>query len=98
MRGEVELVVMKGDETCPDVLACGIYVANTVHIISVVAEIVKCTPTKKKVYSKIEKKTVEITFRFLNVIHMYNFLMVSVDVADQLCMKYIPYHWMHNRK
>ena len=67
------MAVMKGDETCLDMLACGIYVINTVHIISIVAEIVKCTPTKKKFYSKIEKKTVEMTFHCLNVIHVYNF-------------------------
>ena len=29
---------------------------------------------------------------------MYNFVMVSVDVADPVWMQYITDHWMHNRK
>ena len=78
---------MKGDETCPDVILCGLYDKKTVHIISTVVENFKWTPIKKKLYSKIEKKTVDITFHSLNVIHIYNFGMESVNVVDQLRMK-----------
>ena len=35
-----------------------------------------------------------MAFNRLNVIYMYNFGMGSADVADQLCIKYIPDHWM----
>ena len=89
---------MKGDATCPDVLACSIYDTKSVHIISSVAENVKWTPIKKKIYSKIEKKTVDMTFHCLNVIHMYNLGMGSVEVVDKLHMQYIPDHFMSNRK
>ena len=89
---------MKGDTKFPDVLACSIYDTNTVHIISTVAENFKWTPIKKKVYYKIEKNTVDMTFHRLNIIYMYNFGMGSVDVADQPRMQYRPYHWMSNRK
>ena len=89
---------MKGDTTCPDVLVCSIYATNIVHIISTVDYNVKWTPIKKKCYSKIEKKTVDIKFHRLNIIHMYNFGMVSVNVAYQLLMQYRPDHWMRNRK
>ena len=89
---------MKGDATCPDVLACSIYDTKSVHIISSVAENVKWTPIKKKIYSKIEKKTVDMTFHCLNVIHMYNLGMGSVEVVDQLHMQYIPDNFMSNRK
>ena len=68
------------------------------QIISNVADNVKWTPTKKKIYSKIEKKTVDMKFHRLNVIHMCNFGMESVDVADQLRMEYRPDRWMRNRK
>ena len=38
---EVKVVVMKGDATSPDVLACSLYDTNPVHIISTVADNVK---------------------------------------------------------
>ena len=64
---------MKGEATFPDFLACIIYYTKLVHIISTVAGNVKWTPTKNKFYSKIDKKTVDMKFYRLNVIHMYNF-------------------------
>ena len=73
MRGEVKVAVMKGDATFPDFLACSIYYTKLVHIISTVAGNVNWTPTKNKFYSKIDKKTVDMRFHRLNVIHMYNF-------------------------
>ena len=54
MRGEVKVVVMKGEAKYPDVLACSIYDTNPVYIILTVAENVNWTPIKKKIYSKIE--------------------------------------------
>ena len=33
VRGAVKVAVMKGDATCPDVLACSLYDTNPVHII-----------------------------------------------------------------
>ena len=70
VRVEVKVAVMKGDATYPDVIACGIYDTNTVHIISTVDYNSKWIPIKNKVYSKIEKKTLDMTFHCLNVIHM----------------------------
>ena len=67
------MTVMKGDATFTDVLTCSLYDTNPVQIISTVADNSKCNPIKKKVYSKIEKKTVDIKFHRLNVIHDYNF-------------------------
>ena len=61
---------MKGDTTFTYVLACSICDTNPVHIISTVVEIFKWTPIKKKFYSKIEKKTVNITFHSFNAMHM----------------------------
>ena len=61
---------MKGDATCLDVLVRSIYDTNPVHIISTVAGNIKWNPIKKKVYIKIDKKTVEMKFHRLNVIHM----------------------------
>ena len=46
VRGEVKVVVMKGDTTCPYFL----HDTNPLHIISTVAENFKWTPIKKKVY------------------------------------------------
>ena len=69
LKGEVKLAVMKGDTIYPDVLACSLYETKPVHIILTVADNVKWNPIKKKVYSKIEKKTVDIKFHRLNVIH-----------------------------
>ena len=40
----------------------------------------------------------DVTFNCLNVIHMYNFGMGSVNVAYQLYMQYIPDHWILNKK
>ena len=87
VRGEVKVAVTKGGATCTYVLACSLYDTNPVHIISTMADNVKWNTIKKKVYSKIEKKTVDMTFHRINVIHMYNFGMGSVDVADQLCRR-----------
>ena len=89
---------MKGDATFPYILACIIYDTKPVHIISTASDNFKWTPIKKKLYSKIYNNTVDMTFHYLGVIHMYNFGMGSVNVADQRCMQYIPYHWMCNRK
>ena len=89
---------MKGDATCTHVLACSLYETNQVKIISTVAGNFKWTPIKKKFYSKIENNTVDMTFHHLNLIYMYNFGMVSIDIADKLRMKYRPDHWMCNRK
>ena len=76
------MVVIKGDTTCPDVLAFSLYYKRPMHMISIVADNVKCTYIKKKFYSIIYKKNVDMTFHHLKVIHMYNFGMGSVDVAD----------------
>ena len=92
------MVAMKCDSTCTYVIACSIYGTNTLHGISTVANNIKWTCTKQKVYSKVEKNIVDVIFHRLNFIHMYNFGMVSVDVTDQLCLQYIPDHWMRNRK
>ena len=54
MGGEVTVAVVKGDATCPDLIACILYDKNTVHIISTLDENFKYTPIKKKVYIKIE--------------------------------------------
>ena len=89
---------MKDDTSCPDVLACSLYDTKPVHIISTVADNIKWNPINKKFYIKIEKKSVDMTFHCLNVIHMYNLWMGSVDVTDQLHMQYRPYRWMRNRK
>ena len=89
---------MKGDATCTDVLACSLYYKNIVHIVLTVSENVKYNTIRNKVHSKIEKKTKDITFNHLNVIHMYNFGMGSVDVSDQRHMQYRPYHWIRNKK
>ena len=74
-------MVMKGGATCPNVLACSIYDTKPTE-----NDNVKWTPIKKKFYSKIEKKTVDVTFHCLNDIHMYNFGMGLVDVTDKLRM------------
>ena len=39
-----------------------------------------------------------MTYHCINGIHMYNFGVGSVDVADQLHMQYITDRWMSNRK
>ena len=76
------MVVVKGDATCPDVLVCIIHNKNPVQIISTVADNVNRDIIKEKVYSKIDKKTVDMKFHHFNYIHMYNFGMVSVNVPD----------------
>ena len=63
------MTVTKGDAIFTDVLACSIYDTKPVQIMSTVADNSKCNPIKKKVRSKIEKKTVDTTFHCLNVIH-----------------------------
>ena len=88
---------MKGDATCPDVLAFSLYDTNPVHIISTVDNNFKCTPTKNKFYIKTEKNTVDMKFHPLNIIHMYNFGMGSVNILYQICIQYRPYHWMLSR-
>ena len=57
------------------------YDTNKVHIISTMSENVKYTPIRKKVYSKIDKNTVDMKLHRLNAICMYNFDMGSGDVA-----------------
>ena len=69
IKREVKVVVMKGDTTFTYVLACSICDTNPVHIISTVSDNVKWTHTKKKFYSKIDKKTVDMVFNCLNDIH-----------------------------
>ena len=96
--GKVKVAVMKCDAKFTDAIACIIYDTKTVHIISTVYDNFKWSTTKKKVYSKIKKKTVVMKFNCLNVIHMYNFGMISVDVSYQLSMPYRPYYCTRNRK
>ena len=69
VRVEAKVVVIKVDATCPDMILCSLYDTNTVYIISTVSDNVNWTPTNNKVYSKIEKKTVDMTFHRLNDIH-----------------------------
>ena len=97
MRGEVKVEVIKGDAICSDVRVCSVYDTKLVHMISTLYRNVKWTPTKNKFYIKTEKKTVEMRFHPLNIIHMYNFGMGSVDVLYQICIQYRPYHWMLSR-
>ena len=77
---------MKGDTTFPDVISCSLYDTKSVQIIWTVADNFKWNPISNKFYSKIENKTVDMKFHRLNVIHMYNVGMVSVDVADKFGM------------
>ena len=70
LKGEVKLAVMKGDTIYPDVLACSLYDTHLVHSISTVADNVQCNTIKNKVYSKTEKKNMDMSFHHLNVIHM----------------------------
>ena len=63
------MTVMKVYATFTDVLTCSFYDTNPVQIISTVADNPKCNPIKNKVYSKIEKNTVDIKFHLLNVMH-----------------------------
>ena len=74
---------MNGDSKFSDVLACSLYDTKPVKIISYMSNNFKYNTTTKKVYSKIEKKTMDMKFHRLNVIHMTNFEMVSVDIAYQ---------------
>ena len=97
MRGEVKVEVMKGDTICSDVRVCSLYDTKLVHMISTLYRNVKWTPTKNKFYIKTDKKTVDIKFHRLNVIHMYNFVMGLVNLEDQLRMIYRLDHWMCNR-
>ena len=48
VREEVKVVVMKGDATYPDYIACILYDTNIVHIISNVYENFIWTPIKNK--------------------------------------------------
>ena len=70
VRGEVKVAVMKVDANFLDVLVCSLYETKPVHLILTVADIVKWNIIKKKVYSKTEKKNVDMTFHRLNFIHM----------------------------
>ena len=88
---------MKGDATCSDVLVCSIYDTKPVHIVSTVAENFMWTLTKKKLYNKIEKNTVDMTFHSLNVIHMYNIWMGSVDDEYIMSLQYRPGNSMSYR-
>ena len=72
VRGEVKAAVMKGDTISSDVLVYSLYETNPVYIISTASDNAKLTPTQNKVYSKIEKKTVDMKFHCLDFIHMYN--------------------------
>ena len=92
MRGEVKLAVMKIEATSPDVLACSIYDTDPLQIISTVDVNANWNTMKKKVYIKIKKNIWVMKFHRLNAIHMYNFVLGSVDVADQIFVKYRPYH------
>ena len=56
VRGEVKLVVMKGDAKCPDVLAFSIYEKRPVHIISDVADNVKWTPIRRNYIVKLRRR------------------------------------------
>ena len=87
MRREVKEAVMKFDATCTYVLACSLMTQIQCTLLQLCLTM-SSGLTQKQFYSKIEKNTVDMTFNRLNVIHMYNFGMGSVNVADQICMQY----------
>ena len=98
VRGMVKVEVLQCDRSCPNIIACSVYDTKPVHMLSTVASIVEWVSVDRKVFRKETKKMTDIKFHRLNLIHMYNYGMGNVDIADQLHLQYRPDHWVRNCK
>ena len=98
VRGTVKVAVLKGDSVCPNIIAASVYDTKPVHVLSTVANHVNWRKVNKKIFSLQTQKLQDVSFHRLNLLHMYNFGMGNVDIADQLRLQYRPDRWMRNRK
>lgn len=87
VRGTVKVAVLKENEMAP-IIACSVYDAKPVHLLSTVSKDVKWIIKERKVWDSSAKKKVDITFLHLNMIDEYNFGMGGVDIFDQLRLQF----------
>jgi len=89
---------LKGDPTCPDLVASSVYDTKLVHFLSMVCKALTWIVKDRKVYN-VDKGRVESTrFLRMNTIDTYNNTMGSIDISDQLRNTYRFDHWLRNRK
>ena len=98
VRGTVKVAVLKGDDTCPDLVASSVYDTKPVHYLSMITEKIEWIEKEKPVYN-VDSGQVEILkFLRLNYINDYNNTMGHTDIADQLRGSYRLDTWVRNRK
>ena len=94
--GTTQAAMLMDNLTCPDVLTMSTYDMKPVHLLLMVAELVKWITNKRKVQDR--EKKVDMNFLWLNVINEYNKNMNGTNMANQLQGVYWPDHWMGHRE
>ena len=97
MRGTVKVAVLKNNNTCSDIVAALVYDTKFVHLPSMVCSNIGWKTKSRKVFDKAQSIKVQMKFKRLNQINMYNNRMREVDIANQLRLQYQPDHWVPNK-
>jgi hypothetical protein len=98
VRGTVKAAVLKGDATCPNLVAVSVYDTKPVHFLSMSCESIEWITKERKVFIASTGKYEKMKFLRLNINDTYNKEMGHVDVSDQLRNYYRFDHYMRKRK
>ena len=98
VRNTVKAAVLKGDNECPNLVACSVYDTKPVHFISMCCESIKWIVKTRKIYDKTVGTMTKMNFLCLNINNQYNYGMGDVDLADQLRLVYKVNVWLRNYK
>ena len=82
--GTVKAAVLTGDNLYRNLAAVYIYDTKPVHFLSFMRESIEWVKKLRKVYDKVSKKKIPVTFLCLNVNDCYNNHMKDIDVHDQI--------------
>ena len=85
VRDTTKAELLKGDLLCENLFAVSTYDTKPVHFLRMRRDNIKWLQKTRKVYNKVAKKVVPVTFYPLNINVNYNYHMKETDVADQIC-------------
>ena len=98
VHGTIQAAVLKDNPLCEILVAASVYDTKPVNFLSMMCDDIKRLQKTRKIYNKVAKKMVPVTFHCLNINQNYNYHMKETDVADQLCGYYSTYRFSRNYK
>ena len=94
----MKAAVLKGDDTCPDLVCTSVYDTKPVHFMSTICSSIKWITKKRRIFNVATQSWRMMDFLRLNMNDSYNAEMGHVDISDQLRNQYRFDHWLRMQK